>query len=166
LNKTSKILAITGVVLLSIGVTGLLVWERVKKLVQYNLKLKNIKIVTASFTKLKIDVFFNFTNKSDLQIVLSKQEYVFYLNGVYLTTLTSDVDQVIYERSISVLEVNLDLDPKFVLQKVANSTADRLSLLTNFKDQKLKLVTKLWIKFGWFSLPIEIPYEAKIRDWT
>ena len=166
MKKVDKIMLTSFAVSTGLGLMGYLIYRRMAKLIGENFGIKTLKIQEASLTRLKMSVYFNFTNQTDMQVVLSKQEYDFYLNGVFLTSMKSDAEQVVYPKSISVLEANVDLDPKFVLQKAANSTGERLKLITNFRDQKLKLVTKLWIKFGLFNVPITIPYEAKIRDWT
>jgi LEA14-like dessication related protein len=166
MNKTAKTLAIIGVVLAGLGTTGFLVWQRVKKLVTFALRVKRVEILKASLTQFKMKLLFNFTNNSDLQIVLSKVEIEAYINGVYMTTLKEEKDQVIYAKSISVLDIDLDIDPKLVLQKLAHTNSEKLKFILNIKEQKMKLVTKLWIKFALFKLPITIPYEAKIKDWT
>ena len=165
MRKIDKIVGISLFSLTGLGLAGYLVYNRVAKLIGNNFGIKTLRVQEASLTKLRMSVYFNFKNATDMQIVLSKQQYEFYLNGVYLTTMKSDVDQVVSPNSISVLEANINLDPKFVFQKIANSTSDRLSLITRFGDQRLKLVTKLWIKFAFFSIPITIPFEAKIREW-
>ena len=165
MEKVDKIVGISLFSLAGVSLAGYLVYRRVAKLIGDNFGIKTLKVQEASLSKLRMSVYFNFKNATDMQIVLSKQEYEFYLNGVYLTTMKSDAEQIVYPNSISVLEANINLDPKFVFQKIANSTADRLSLITKFGDQRLKLVTNLWIKFAFFSIPITIPFEDTIRNW-
>tara|TARA_R110000803_G_scaffold128158_2_gene195552 strand:- start:3496 stop:3999 length:504 start_codon:yes stop_codon:yes gene_type:complete len=165
MKKTSKIAAISLFSIAGLGLAGYLIYHRIAKLAGDNIGIKTLRVQEASLTKLKMSVYINFKNVTDMKIVLSKQEYEFFLNGVFLYSMKSDVEQVIYPKSISVLEANVDIDPKFVFQKIANSTADRLSLITNLGSQRLKLVTKLWIKFPFFSIPLTIPSEGTISEW-
>ena len=114
MRKIDKIVGISLFSLTGLGLAGYLVYNRVAKLIGNNFGIKTLRVQEASLTKLRMSVYFNFKNATDMQIVLSKQQYEFYLNGVYLTTMKSN---------------------------------------------------KLWIKFAFFSIPITIPFEAKIREW-
>ena len=165
MRKVDKIMLATGFVLSGLGLTAFMIYKRAEKLITYGLKMKSLQVVEASLNRLRMNVFFGFTNPSDLQIVISKQQYEVFINGIYLTTVQSDVEQIVYPRAVSTLAVAVDLDPKFVLQKIANSTAKRLQILTKLKQQRIKLITKLWVKVGIFNIPITIPYEQTIGNW-
>ena len=164
-NRGKKILVITLAALTGIGVTSYLLYKKIKKVLEYSLKVKSLKIEKLSLSELKLRIDMIFTNKANLTFVLSKQEYEIYLNGIYITTLTSNVEQVVEPKSNSVLTVNLETDPTLIFQKLAHQQKP-LSLITNFKNQRLKLVTKLWVRFGLFSIPITVPYEDTIKNWT
>lgn len=161
-GRAKKIAIITTGVLIGLSVTGIFLWQRIKRLLNYELSTKYVRLKTASLTKLQLDVGLNFKNKSDLEIVISKQEYDIYLNDIFLTTLKSDAEQIIYPESISVLNIEVDTNPKQLLSQIPN----KLDVVTNLKEQRLKLVSKLWVKFGMFNLPIKYTYEDKIKNWS
>ena len=165
MRKIDKIMLASGFVLSGLGITAFMIYKRVEKLIYYGLKMRNAQVVEASLNRLRMNLYFALTNQSDVQVVISKQQYEVFLNDIYLTTVNSDVEQIVYPNSISTLEVKVDLDPKYVLQKIANSNAKRLQLITRFKQQRIKLVTKLWVKVGIFNIPVTIPYESTIENW-
>ena len=162
-SKTKKILVITGSVLAGLSLTSYLLFRKFKKLLEYNLKVKRLKIVKFSLTNLDLRIFLAFKNPSKLTIVVAKQEYEVFLNGIYITKLTSNQEQVIEPNATSILNVNLQADPKLIFQKLAHMQKP-LELITNFRSQKLKLVTELWTRLGFFKIPMTIPYESAISS--
>lgn len=160
--KTKKGLIIASGVLVGLATVGLLIWSKVKKLMNFEIGVKSFRFKSLSLTSLSMDIVMKFTNKSDLTIVLTKQQYEVYINGIYLTTLKSSVEQTIFPMATSALSIQVDVNPKDLLSKLPN----KLDLITNYKEQDLKLVTKLWVKFGAISIPVTISYEAKIKNWA
>ena len=160
-SKTKKILIIGGSILGGLTLTATLLFLKLKKLIEYNLKVSRLEIEKVSLNDFRLKIFMRFTNPADLTIVLARQEYEVFLNGIYITKLKSNVEQVVKPKSVSELNVNLNLDPVLVFQKLAHMQKP-LSLITNLKSQKLKLVTKLSVKVGFFTIPISIPYESTI----
>lgn len=166
MKKSTKVLAIIGITLSTLTTIGVLLFQRVKKLIEYGLKVKRLEVISASLNEFKMRITLAFTNNSDLQIVATKMEYDIFLNGVYLTTLKNDKEQVVYPNAISDISIDVDIDPQLILRKLNNSAGGSgLGMILNLKEQRLMLVTKLWIKFGAFSLPITIPFEDKIKNW-
>jgi LEA14-like dessication related protein len=162
-SRTKKILVISGSVIAGLGVTLLLLYRQAKKLIEYNLRVKRLKIEKISMNDLRLKIFMLFKNPSKLTIVLTKQEYDISLNGVYITTLKSDTEQVVEPNSVSELNVDLAVDPALVFQKLAHMQKP-LELITKFKSQKLTLVSRLYVRFGFFSIPITVDYTETIRD--
>ena len=152
---------IAGSVLSGLGLTSFLLYRKLKQLLEYNLKFQRLKINRLSLTDMDLNIFILFKNPSKLTIVLARQEYEIFLNGVYITKLTSNKQQVIKPDGVSTLNVQLKADPQLIFQKLAHMQKP-LELITNFKSQKLKLVTKLYVRLGIFKIPVTIPYESAI----
>jgi hypothetical protein len=92
------------------------------------------------------------------------------LNSIFVARLENKEAQVIYAQSISTLQLTVDIDIDSLLTKLdvasgANFT-DKLNFIANLRAQRLKLVSKLDIKYGILpSIPIEISLEETLSNW-
>jgi LEA14-like dessication related protein len=140
------------------------------KAINYKISSQGVKVLSRDKENIKLLVKMGITNPSDLTLTLTEQEYDIYLNGIYITRLKSVVPQVIYENSTSTLELTVDINYKDILSKmnVASGTtiSEKLAMVANLKQQKLKLSCKLSIKYGILpSIPIVYDYEDTLKGW-
>ena len=63
---------ISGSVIAGLGVTLFLLYRQAKKLIEYNLKVKRLKVEKISMNDLRLKIFMLFKNPSKLTIVLTK----------------------------------------------------------------------------------------------
>lgn len=109
-------------------------------------------------------------NPSEMKFILKEQEYDVYINDVFITRLEKKESQIIYPMATSNLSLNLNVNINELISKLdyisGVSFADKLNIIANLKKQRLKLVSKLSIKYGVLpSIPIETEYENTFKNW-
>ena len=122
------------------------------------------KLVLKKFDKNEIvmDVFMKFTNRSNLAVTLTEQEYDIYANGVYLTTVVNKAPNTIQANSTSSVGARISFNPAVIISK---GILNPLELFTTPKKLKIKTVMKYKIKVLAFSVPIpEIVYEDTLYN--
>jgi LEA14-like dessication related protein len=164
-----KTLIISGVIG-GAAVIGYLFYKEIVKAMDFTIKPKGVKSLGVSNRTLKLLVNIGVQNKSNLQFILKNQEYDIYINGIFITRLKNEASQIIYPTATSFLQFNLDLnidDLAAKLNVISGATiSDKLNVLANLKNQNMKLVSKLSVKYGILpSIPIEIPYENTFKGW-
>jgi LEA14-like dessication related protein len=164
-----KVLIVSGIVGALAGFSYF-IYRQMMKAINYKISSQGVKVLSRDKENIKLLVKMGITNPSDLTLTLTEQEYDIYLNGIYITRLKSVVPQVIYENSTSTLELTVDINYKDILSKmnVASGTtiSEKLAMVANLKQQKLKLSSKLSIKYGILpSIPIVYDYEDTLKGW-
>lgn len=132
------------------------------RLMQFTIKIKGIDRLSANMNKVSFDAYLSFTNNSELQIALAYQNYMVYLNNNLITTIDSKTPQVILPKTASTLKVSVDLSPKDLIKKIGASS---LQNVLNIKQQNLKIVSKLGVKYLGLTIPIRTTSEDKIINW-
>lgn len=135
-----------------ITITGALVYLQYKKIMNYAMKFKRVKVQTLSQKLVSFDVFLLFTNKSDLKIEIKDQEYKIYINDIYISRASNGVPNIIHPKTTSEIGVNVAFDPTVVAGLLKTNY---LSLLANPGAIKLKVEIKL--KVGLWFITVDIP---------
>jgi LEA14-like dessication related protein len=161
LNKTQKTAIWTGVGLALIG-GGIFLYYQIKRLLNYSISMNKVKINSFSMDKVELDVFLNFVNKSDLHIELVSQTYDVFLNGAFITKIANDSPNTLAPNSNNVLSFKVLFDPKEVKRRLPVSLID---LVTNFRNQKIRVDFTFRVKFGPFTLPIPYSFEGTPAEW-
>jgi len=143
-------------------VTGGVLAYQFSRLMNYTLKIKGIDRLSASMSKMSFDAYLSFQNNSDLQIALAYQNYKVYINDKLITTIDSKTPQLISPNTSSVLKVSVDLSPSDLLKKLGSSSIQNI---LNIKQQNLKIVTKMGVKYLGFTIPISTTIEDTITNW-
>lgn len=151
-------------------VFGYTMYRTIMKAMEFSIKPSGLKVLRKDANGIDLSINLGFTNPSDLKMIIKRQEYDVYLNGIFITRLKSDIPQILLPNGVSTFNLNLKLNYKDLLAKLNVATgvgiADKLSVITNLKDQRLRLDSKLNIKYGILpTIPIDIPYEDTLRGW-
>jgi LEA14-like dessication related protein len=164
-KKTGKII-VWSTALLTAGVAGYFAYKWIEKqlikMEDYELDFQ--KLVVRKFDKNQIimDVFMKFTNRSNLAVTLTEQEYDIYANGIYLTTVVNKAPNTIQANSTSSVGARIDFNPAEI---IAKGILNPLELLKSPKNLKIKTVMKYKVKVLFFSVPIpEIVYEDSLYN--
>lgn len=153
---------VTGVGIAFAVTAGLLAFQ-FYRLKNFTIKIKGIDRLSASMSKVSFDAYLSFTNNSNLQIALAYQNYKVYLNDKLITTIDSKTPQTIFPNGTSVLKVSVDLSPSDLIKKLGSASIQNV---LNIKQQNLKIVTKLGVKYLGLTIPISTTTEDKIANWT
>lgn len=164
-KNTGKII-VWSTAILTAGIVGYFTYKWIAKqlikMEDYELDFQ--KLVVKKFTKDEIvmDVFMKFTNRSNLAVTLTEQEYDIYANGVYLTTVVNKAPNTIQANSTSSVGARISFNPAEI---IAKGILNPIELFTSPKKLKIKTVMKYKIKVLAFSVPIpEIVYEDSLYN--
>lgn len=166
LKKTIIISGILG----GLTVFSYLIYRQVLKVIKFTIKPKSIKSLGVNNRMLNLIVTMGVNNPSEMKFILKEQEYDVYINDVFITRLENKDSQIIYPMATSNLSLNLNVNLNELISKLdyisGVSFADKLNIIANLKNQRLKLVSKLSIKYGVLpSIPIETEYENTFKNW-
>jgi len=135
------------------SILGALAYLQYKKVMEYKLKLKGIKVRTIDKSMISFDVFLFFFNPSKIEIHIVEQEYKIYLNENYITRGSNGATNIIKGGETSEIGVNIAFNPN-VIGKTIGSTW--LDILLKPAESTLRVEITLKVKL-WGLLPITIP---------
>lgn len=164
-KKTGKVI-IWSAALLTAGIVSYFSYKwinkQLTKMEDYELDFQKLVVKKFTKTQLIMDLFMKFTNRSNLSITLTRQEYDVYANGIYLTTVVNEAPNTIAANSVSSVGSRIDVNPAEIIAKgILNPT----ELFTSFKKLKIKIVMKYKIRVFLFSVSIpEIVYEDTLHN--
>ena len=132
-----------------------------KKLMNYTLGFKGIKLNKASATELNFDLFLNFANKSNLKFEIIEQDYSIYINDVFVTKAVNYSTNTVLPTSTSVMGVNINFNPA---QAYKNLKGGFTAILLSPQMLKLKIDIKLKVKLYGIKISIPIVHETTLKE--
>lgn len=151
-QKKYLIAGIIGVV----TIAGAVAYLQYKKLMNYVLTFRSVKIKKIALDEFNFDLFFNLENKGDIGYEIVNQSYDVYLNDVFVTRLSNVSSTPIAANSISPLGLNIKFNPCQALNKLG------FNLVTMFKgNDKLIITIDMKLKLKIWGIPLSIPYVYK-----
>lgn len=159
-TPTQKKYIIAGIIG-AITIAGGLAYLQYKKLMNYALTFRSVRINKISLTKFDFDLILNFQNKSDVAFTIKSQSYDIYLNNVFVTRINNDSDSVMLANATSPMGLNISFNPQSALQKLhlgALAILKADTKLTIKVDMKMKV--KLWV----FTISIPYVYEDTLKN--
>ena len=132
-----------------------------KRLQDFQLDFKKIKVNRFTKERLQFDVYFDYTNKSEININLASQEYDVYIDGVYITTMTNYKENVLKAKSKSPLGFSVDLDLPKLDSKIRASYFD---MITNPKEVAIRIDMKFKARIGIFKVPYKYIWNTNLKE--
>jgi LEA14-like dessication related protein len=164
--KITKKKIVIGGILGGIAIGGYFISRRIKKLMDYSILITGVKFRETSVANLIFDLNLNFKNNSDIKIVLENQNYDVFLNDKFITTISSEKEQLIKPDGISPLSLTVDVKPSEIVKELgSNPISEALKLVTNFQNQRLKVKMKFGVKFGFLTIPLTFTKEELVKNW-
>ncbi len=154
-----------------VSVGAYFLYRSALKAINFEIKPQGVKVISRDAQNIKLGVTLGVLNPSDLQVSLTKQQYDLYFNDVRITKLTSNQSQVIYANSTSSLFLEIEINYQDLLNKLSvvsgQGLEGKLRFIANFKDQRMRLVSKLSIKYGILpSIPIDVDSGSyTLKQW-
>ena len=131
-----------------------------KKLMNYNLGFKSVKLKTLSASKIVFDIFLNFTNKSSLKFEIIEQENKLYINDKFVSDIVSKTSNKIEPNSTSVIGVNVSFNPNDITSALGKNYA---WLILNTSSIKIKIDMKMKVKLYGIKVSIPFIYEDTLK---
>jgi LEA14-like dessication related protein len=152
-QKTKYILA--GVVGL-VAIAGTFFYIQYRKLMDYTIKPKSVRITKLSLSKIAMDVYLNFTNKSTLNFDIIEQDYKVYINDKFVSRVQNYSSNSVKAKSTSLIGVNVEFNPSKVLKVIGKNLSDLL-----FKQDTVIIKIEMKLKVSLYGIKISIPYVMK-----
>lgn len=124
-----------------------------KKLMDYTLGFKSIKVKKVSIKLIEFDVFLNFLNKSNLGFDIIEQEYKVYMNDKFVSKVVNYSTTKILPNATSVIGVNVKFDPRVVLKVIGKDFKDLI-----LKPDQYIIKTDMKLKVNFYGFKVSIPY--------
>jgi LEA14-like dessication related protein len=146
----------------AVGVAGLLLYMQFKKLMDYKLSFRSIRVKKINTKELDLSLGLNFENKSDIQVVLTNQTYKIYINSVLISTVVSNKEAVIAAKSTTPLNFDVSVGSKGIgeLLKTMN-----FNELLNINKQRLRVDSTIDVKVGSKVKTLNQSSEDLIENW-
>jgi len=144
-----------------VSITAAIAFLQYKKIMNYVIKFKKMKVNNASLNNVNLDLFLLFTNKSDIKFEIKEQDYKVYINNVFVTKIVNYSSNTIEAKQTSDIAVNVNFDPKKLFDTVGRSLLD---VALSSKDLKIKLDIKLKVSIWGFSVGIPYIYETTLKQ--
>lgn len=159
--KINKKYAIWGGVIAVLGATAIYVNKQIKKINDFTLTFKKIKVNKFSLTELDFNTFYEYKNNSNIDINLSSQEYDLYVNGTFITTMTNYIENTLKANSVSPLGFNIkinlpDLDKKLRLTY--------FTMIADPKAVKLTIIMRWKVRFGFVKIPVSYTWNTDLKE--
>lgn len=159
--KITKKTIVWSSILAVLGVTALWLNKQIKKIQDFTLTFKKVTVNKFNINTLDFNVYYDYTNKSDVNINLSSQEYDVYINDVFIKTLTNYSENVLKANSISSLGFNVSLELKELDNKL---NTNYYKMITEPKSVKIKVVMKWKVRMGIFKIPVRYTWETTLKE--
>lgn len=159
--KASKKVIIWSGVLAVLGYTAYWVNKQIKKLQDFTLTFKKMKVNRFNQKEIDFDTFYEYKNNSDIDIHLSSQEYDIYMNGTYVTTLKNYAENTLKANSVSSLAFNVNIKFADLDKKLRVNYFD---MVTQPKEVKISIVMKWKVRLGFIKIPISYTWDTNLKE--
>ena len=144
-----------------LAIVGTVVYYQYKKIIDYIIGFRKVKINKITATDVSFDLFLNFTNKAKVGYDIESQKHDIYINNVFVTSLINNAPTHIAPASVSVLGLNIQFNPQDALKKI-NKTF--VAVLSNPNAIMIKIDTKMKVKIGFVKVSIPYVYEDTLKN--
>lgn len=127
-------------------------------------KFSKINIITLSKTKLTLDLTLKIRNQSDIRLNLSDYSFQVWINGKFITVISSVSNTDLLANAVSFLTLRVDFDPSKVFD--ANDLVTlTLTALTDKKNFIIKIKGKISAKANFIKIKdLPIDMQMSLED--
>jgi len=142
-------------------ISGALAYLQYKKVIDYLITFKSVKIKKITAKEVDFDIFLNYTNKAKVGFNINTQKYDVYINDIFITSLINNAPTYIAPSSVSVIGLNIAFNPEDAFKKINKTFA---SVLSNPEKIIIKIDSKLKVKIGVFAVNIPYVYQDTLKN--
>ncbi len=157
--KIEKRVWITGLIAL-VSITGAYMYSQVMKILDYTLDFKGMRDVKFDKNGISFKIWYEYKNKANITITLATQEYDVYINNKYLTTLKSNIPNVLDGSIASNILIDVNLTPADFKKLDLNIA----QVLVAPKSVEIKTIMKWKVKYGILKFPVTYPYIVNLKE--
>lgn len=154
-----KHIAIAAISLVSI--TGAIAYAQYKRLMNYTIKFKKMKVNKVNQSIIDIDLFMLLKNKSDIKFDIKEQDYTVYVNNLLVTKIVNRKPTTVMPNTESEVPANISFNPQVVLATFKKSFLDTA---LNSQGIKIKIDIKLKVSLWFFTVNIPYVYETTLKE--
>ena len=145
-----------------LSTTCALAYIQYKKIMEYVIKTKGVKIKAISPTLINFDLIINLTNKANIGYKILSQKYKVYINDTFISELTSNTTANVPANGNTDMAINVNIDPTSVIKVAKTSYAN---LLLKPEIVKVKIDGELVVRFlGIFKPSIKFTHETNLKE--
>jgi LEA14-like dessication related protein len=142
--------------------TGAMAYIQYKKIMDYVIKIRGIKIRALSPTMINFDLVGTLTNKANIGYSILKQKYKVYVNNTLVSDMFSNYTMDVPAKGSANLLMNVSIDPTSVTKVAKTSYKD---MLLKPETIKVKVEYDLIVRlFGVFKPSIKSTYETTLKE--
>jgi len=124
------------------------------------------KVISLNFDQvtpnlLKGKIVFRFTNKSDIEITISKFYMDLYLNNKYIGWIEDKSEFVIPAKGFSDIPIGFSVNPQLIISNVL----DIISLSTKLKDAIFSFDGAATVRSGFVSTSIKLKCDCSVKNY-
>lgn len=144
-----------------LGSAGVWLFLQYRKITNYTIKMKRIKLNSISLNKTDFDLYIAFDNKSDLKFEITSISTDVYMNGKYLTKVQNFSKIRINPGPDNLISVNIEFNTTDALNIINSNYGD---LISHQDKITLKMDNKIGVSL--YGIPVHIPfvYETTLKD--
>lgn len=157
MKPTTKKYLIAGAIGL-VTIAGAVAYLQYKKLMDFTLKFKRLVVRNIGANFLDFQMVFDFFNNSNVNFVITNQEYDIYLNNTYITKLKSNKEINVTSKSNTEIPLDVQIKPEDTLKNL------NVSLLQNPKKYLIKIDAKLKVRLWFFKVNVPFTYSDTLEN--
>lgn len=157
-SNTKKILGVLGV---GLAIYGIALYTQYKRLMNYKLTFKGIKVKKATPQNINFDLFLNFQNFSTLKFTIISQEYSIYINDKFVSKVQNQSSNFVEAKATSVIGVNVDIDIPKVTKILEKNWAE---IVLRPDTVKVRVDTNLKVRILGIKFNIPMVYDTNLKD--
>jgi len=154
-----KHIIVGGIALVTL--TGAALYWQYTKIMNYVIKLTNVKFKSFGIKKVDFDLSLEITNNSDLTIDIVSQEYTAYINNVQILKAVNNTSTKLFKQRASPVNVNIQISPEQIAMKLK---ANAINFLTNQEKVLIRFDIKLKVKLLFITVSIPYVYETTLKE--
>jgi len=136
-----------------VSMTAAYAYWQYKKLMNYVITLKALRINQVIENNADFDLVLNFQNKSDIKFEIVSQVYDVYFNNKLITNAQNYKAQTILPQTTSPISLNIKFNPE-------KAGLNLLNMILGLKPIYVIIKVKFKVKLGIFK--VNLPYEYKV----
>lgn len=154
-----KHIIVGGLALLTI--TGATLYWQYTKIMNYVIKLLNVKFKSVTLKKVDFDLSLSFTNNSDLTLNVISQDYTVYVNDVDVLRVKNTTTAQLTKKSTSPIDVNIQFSPEQIAAKLKGGA---INFLTSPEKVNIKVDVKLKVKLLFITVSVPYVYQTTLKE--